>query len=41
GINEITIPLSFDSMKKLGSVFVCTNEHVQMVLEKIGERDLQ
>jgi len=40
GINEITVPLSFDSMKKLGSVFVCTNEHVQMVLEKIGELDL-
>lgn len=40
GINEITIPLSFDSMKKLGSIYVCTNEHVKVVLEKIDQRDL-
>lgn len=35
GVKEIQIPLSFESMRKLGSIYVCTPMHVQAILEKI------
>ncbi|MGB6034959.1 MAG: hypothetical protein WBG42_01740 [Cryomorphaceae bacterium] len=35
GLNEISIPLAFNSLKKLGSIYVCSQAHIQIVLDKI------
>ncbi|MCZ4409981.1 hypothetical protein O3Q51_14260 [Cryomorphaceae bacterium 1068] len=35
GVKEIAIPLEFNSMEKLGQIYVCTDAHIQTVLHKI------
>ncbi len=34
-VKEISIPLAFDSLKKLGQIYVCTKAHVKLVLDQI------
>lgn len=35
GVKEITIPLAFSSLKQLGSIYLCTASHIQIVFDKI------
>lgn len=39
GVKEITISLAFESLKKLGRIYVCTQNHIQYVLDQINQQN--